>query len=228
MPAFPRPRRPAMSRRDAGRVIVLAVGWFLLAATLLPRPAQAHPQLTANAPGTSAVRSDLQPLTPTDTPTPTPTPASAATPTNTPTNTPTPAPTALATDTPSSSATNTPPPGATATQRPSSGGNNGGSNGGNNGGNGGGVGPQPTRVNLSQPTVGSSDSGAGIADFSPSKLASNGLFFLTTLGCVFGIAGIAALAIGGVSLVSDGWGPLLVVLLLGNRRGRRQFPRKPR
>jgi hypothetical protein len=210
MPAFPRPRRPAMSRRDAGRVIVLAVGWFLLAATLLPRPAQAH-----LVPATATI-----PVPPT---------ATTAAPTNTPINTPTTAPTVLATDTPiSSSATNTPPPGATATatatQRPSSGGNN----GGNNGGNGGGVGPQPTRVNLSQPTVGSSDSGAGISDFSPSKLASNGLFFLTTLGCVFGIAGIAALAIGGVSLVSDGWGPLLVVLLLGNRRGRRRFPRKPR
>jgi hypothetical protein len=82
-------------------------------------------------------------------------------------------------------------------------------------------------VNLGQPGVGSSDSGGGIASFSPTQLTSSGLVIFTTLGCLLGVGGLAALAIGGISLVSDGWGPLLVVLLLGNRRGKRRFARKP-
>jgi hypothetical protein len=103
------------------------------------------------------------------------------------------------------------------------------SSGNDNGNSGGGgpAGPQPTRVNLGQPGVGSSDSGGGISAFSPTQLTSSGLIIFTTLGCLLGVGGLAALAIGGISLVSDGWSPLLVVLLLGNRRGKRRFARKP-
>jgi hypothetical protein len=157
-----------------------------------------------------------------DTPTNTPTLPSTAT--DAPTSATTPTAAATATGSPQATATKsatTPTAAATATTASGGGNDNGNSNGG------GPVGPQPTRVNLGQPAVGSSDSGGGISGFSPTQLTSNGLIIFTTLGCLLGVGGIAALAIGSISLVSDGWGPLLVVLLLGNRRGRRRFARRP-
>jgi hypothetical protein len=187
--------------------IVAALAWCLLAAYLAvgnpgaPR-ASAHQAVAAASPTSTATP------TATDTPTSTATPTTAAT----------------ATGSPQATATKgatTPTAAATATTASSGANDNGNSNGG------GPVGPQPTRVNLGQPAVGSSDSGGGISGFSPTQLTSNGLIIFTTLGCLLGVGGIAALAIGGISLVSDGWGPLLVVLLLGNRRGRRRFARKP-
>jgi hypothetical protein len=190
--------RPAVRARLLG--IVAAALWCLAAILLLPQ-----------VPLGSARAAVLLGATPTNTPIPTPTdtPISAASPTAG----------ATATTTPQGTATKsatTPTVAPTATTD---------SSGGDSGG-GGPVGPQPTRVNLGQPGVGSSDSGGGIAGFSPTQLTSNGLIIFTTLGCLLGVGGIAALAIGGISLVSDGWGPLLVVLLLGNRRGKRHFARK--
>ncbi|HEY7984624.1 MAG TPA: hypothetical protein VID73_10680 [Ktedonobacterales bacterium] len=195
--------RPTVRARALG--IAAAVAWCLAAAVLLPQAPFA---------GTRAAAQQLLPATsaPTNTPTATDTPTSAAT---------TPTVDATATKGPAATATKgavTPTVAATATAT---------SSGGDNSGGGGPVGPQPTRVNLGQPGVGSSDNGGGIAGFSPTQLTSNGLVIFTTLGCLLGVGGIAALAIGGISLVSDGWGPLLLVLLLGNRRGRRRFARKP-
>ncbi len=55
------------------------------------------------------------------------------------------------------------------------------------------------------------------------------LLLSTVLGCVLGVVGLIALAFTGLTLSSDGWGPLIKAVLLGNRRGRRRFdPRPPR
>ena len=122
----------------------------------------------------------------------------AATPTNTP---------ALATATPTTQATATPVPAApTPTDTPAA---------------------QPTRAVFSEPTLGTT-SGSGPAGFSPENLASYGLVISTVLGCVLGVIGLIALAFTGLTLSSDGWGPLIKAVLLGNRRGRRRFNSRPR
>jgi hypothetical protein len=180
--------------------IVTALLWCFAAALLLPQV----PVRSANA--VAAPLADPAVGTPTASGVPT----SAATATSVTSPSPSGSPEATATR-----GARTPTLAPTATTD-----NSGGDNGG------GPIGPQPTRVNLGQPGVGSSDSGGGISSFSPAQLTSNGLVIFTTLGCLLGVGGIAALAIGSISLVSDGWGPLLVALVLGNRRGRRHFARR--
>jgi hypothetical protein len=194
--------RPAVRSRALG--VVAAAAWCLAAVLLLPQVPFGATHAAAYAlPATSG-------LTPTI-PLPSVTPSvSMQSPTVDATTTTTPQATAT-------KGAETPTAAPTATTASSGGSDN----------SGGPVGPQPTRVNLGQPAVGSSDNGGGISGFSPAQLTSNGLVVFSTLGCLLGVGGIAALAIGGISLVSDGWGPLLVVLLLGNRRGRRRFARKP-
>lgn len=59
----------------------------------------------------------------------------------------------------------------------------------------------------------------------PSDLASNGLTIFATLGCIIGLIGLLALTIAWITLMSDGWGPMLKAVALGNRRGRRRFKR---
>jgi hypothetical protein len=87
-------------------------------------------------------------------------------------------------------------------------------------------GPQPTRAVFSEPTLGAT-SGSGPAGFSPGNLASYGLVIFTVLGCVLGVVGLIALAFTGLTLNSDGWGPLIKAVLLGNRRGKRRFDHRP-
>ena len=133
-------------------------------------------------------------------PTNTPPTGPTATPTNTPTSMP-------ATATPTTQATATPVPAApTPTDTPAA---------------------QPTRAVFSEPTLGTT-SGSGPAGFSPENLASYGLVISTVLGCVLGVVGLIALAFTGLTLSSDGWGPLIKAVLLGNRRGRRRFNSRPR
>lgn len=67
-----------------------------------------------------------------------------------------------------------------------------------------------------------------MAGFSPADMSSNGLFVFTTLGCVMGLLGLLAVLVTWVTLVSDGWGPVLKALILGNRRGKRRFGRGSR
>ena len=64
--------------------------------------------------------------------------------------------------------------------------------------------------------------------FSPSDLDSNGLTIFATLGCILGLIGLLALTIAWITLMSDGWGPMLKAVLLGNRRGKRRFNRQAR
>ena len=85
--------------------------------------------------------------------------------------------------------------------------------------------PVTTRIDLSQPTIGTS-SGGQASDFSPSNLTSNGLTIFTTLGCILGLVGLLAITITWITLVSDGWGPMLKAVALGNRRGKLRFERK--
>jgi hypothetical protein len=194
--------RPAARGRALG--IVAALLWCFAAALLLPPMPMGSVRAAVPLPGINA------PTSPPGSSVPTATTNPAGTPTGVTSPSPSGSPEATATK-----GALTPTVAATATTD-----NGGGDNGG------GPIGPQPTRVNLGQPGVGNSDNGGGISSFSPAQLTSNGLIIFTTLGCLLGVGGIAALAIGGISLVSDGWGPLLVALLLGNRRGRRQFARK--
>jgi hypothetical protein len=85
---------------------------------------------------------------------------------------------------------------------------------------------QPTRAVFSQPTLGTT-SGSGPSSFSPENVASYGLVIFTSLGCVLGVIGLSTLAFAGFTLSSDGWGPVIKAVLLGNRRGRRRFDRRP-
>lgn len=85
--------------------------------------------------------------------------------------------------------------------------------------------PVTTRIDLSQPTLGTS-SGDPTATFTPSNLASNGLAIFTTLGCIVGVIGLLAVGITWLTLVSDGWGPMLKAVVRGNRRGKLRFKRK--
>jgi hypothetical protein len=79
---------------------------------------------------------------------------------------------------------------------------------------------------FSQPTLGAT-SGSGPAGVSPDNLASYGLVVFTTLGCILGVVGLIAVAFTGLTLSSDGWGPLIKAVLLGNRRGKRRFDSRP-
>jgi hypothetical protein len=206
-----------------------ALSWLVLALALLP-----HPQPTRAAAlgpahferagiGTASSPNLAAPMTAASPP-PTNTPASA--PTNTPTGSAaTPTATAAASPTGTTTASTTATAGtstatATATAPVTSGG--GGNNGGGSSDGGGVPGPQPTRVILSQPTIGVSASG-GVADFSPSGMNSYVLLMLTTLGCVFGIGGLIAAVVTWYMLVNQGWGPMIKAVLLGNRRGQRRF-----
>ncbi len=57
-------------------------------------------------------------------------------------------------------------------------------------------------------------------------LTSNGLLIFTTIGCIFGVIGLLAVIIASITLVSDGWGPMLKAMIRGNRRGRLRFKRR--
>lgn len=61
----------------------------------------------------------------------------------------------------------------------------------------------------------------------PVTLTSNGLAIFTTLGCILGVIGLLAFGIAWITLLSDGWGPMLRALIVGNRKGRLRFARKP-
>jgi hypothetical protein len=87
------------------------------------------------------------------------------------------------------------------------------------------VGPQPTRQNLAQPTIGASQNGP-TTGFSPSNLTSPWMLVFSALGCVLGIIALGTLLVTWYLLVSGGWGPLLKAVLLGNRKGKRNFARR--
>lgn len=191
-------------------LLAVAVGWLLLALVLAPGTDRALARDMATA--ASLIPNTGSATTSTNT-----TPTATA-----PTSTTT-APTSTATTPPQATATPKPASQPTATQPPPAPPQNGG---GPPPSTGGSTGPQPTRVVLAQPTLGDSASG-GQSGFSPTDMTSNGILIFATLGCVVGVIGLIALVIAWITLVSDGWGPLLKVLLLGNRRGKRRFKRKP-
>lgn len=130
------------------------------------------------------------------------------------TSTPTTAPADSPTAPPASTATAVPP---TATA----------SSGSTQSSGGGSQAPTPitTRIDLSQPTLGTTNSTI-TSTFTPSNLASNGLAIFTALGCIVGVIGLLAVGITWITLVSDGWGPLLKAVVRGNRRGKLRFTRK--
>jgi hypothetical protein len=81
-------------------------------------------------------------------------------------------------------------------------------------------GPQPTRVNFSQPTVGAS------ARFDSPGITGapggpNGLVIATITGCITGLIAIITTVIAFTVLRRGGYAPFLRLLLLGNRAGRR-------
>jgi hypothetical protein len=81
-------------------------------------------------------------------------------------------------------------------------------------------GPQPTRVNFSQPTVGAS------ARFDSPGITGapggpNGLVIATITGCITGLIALIMTAIAFTVLRRDGYAPFLRLLLLGNRLGTR-------
>jgi hypothetical protein len=85
-------------------------------------------------------------------------------------------------------------------------------------------GPQPTRVNFSQPTVGAS------ARFDSPGITGapggpNGLVIATITGCITGLIALITTVIAFIVLRRDGYAPFLRLLLLGNRLGRRGWSR---
>jgi hypothetical protein len=81
-------------------------------------------------------------------------------------------------------------------------------------------GPQPTRVNFSQPTVGAS------ARFDSPGITGapggpNGLVIATITGCITGLIALITTVIAFTVLRRDGYAPFLRLLLLGNRLGSR-------
>jgi hypothetical protein len=82
----------------------------------------------------------------------------------------------------------------------------------------------PTVGATAQPTADTASTSAGPT---PITLTSNGLAIFTSLGCLLGVIGLLALVIAWITLVSDGWGPMLKALIVGNRRGRLRFARRP-
>jgi hypothetical protein len=99
------------------------------------------------------------------------------------------------------------------------------SSGSGAGNSGGAAGPQPTVQNLAAPTIGA-DQGGPTASFSPSNLSSPWMLVFSTLGCVLGVIALGTLLVTWYLLVSDGWGPLVKAVLLGNRKGKRHFTRR--
>lgn len=81
-------------------------------------------------------------------------------------------------------------------------------------------GPQPTRVNFSQPTVGAS------ARFESPGITGapggpNGLVIATITGCITGLIALITTVIAFTVLRRGGYAPFLRLLLLGNRAGMR-------
>jgi hypothetical protein len=81
-------------------------------------------------------------------------------------------------------------------------------------------GPQPTRVNFSQPTVGAS------ARFDSPGITGapggpNGLVIATITGCITGLIALITTVIAFTVLRRGGYAPFLRLLLLGNRAGTR-------
>jgi hypothetical protein len=81
-------------------------------------------------------------------------------------------------------------------------------------------GPQPTRVNFSQPTVGAS------ARFDSPGITGapggpNGLVIATITGCITGLLALITTVIAFTVLRRGGYAPFLRLLLLGNRAGMR-------
>jgi hypothetical protein len=81
-------------------------------------------------------------------------------------------------------------------------------------------GPQPTRVNFSQPTVGAS------ARFDSPGITGapggpNGLVIATITGCITGLIALITTVIAFTVLRRGGYAPFLRLLLLGNRLGMR-------
>jgi hypothetical protein len=85
-------------------------------------------------------------------------------------------------------------------------------------------GPQPTRVNFSQPTVGASTrfDSPGITGASGGP---NGLVIATITGCITGLIALITTVIAFTVLRRGGYAPFLRLLLLGNRLGMRGQPR---
>lgn len=85
-------------------------------------------------------------------------------------------------------------------------------------------GPQPTRVNFSQPTVGAS------ARFDSPGITGapggpNGLVIATITGCITGLIALITTVIAFTVLRRGGYAPFLRLLLLGNRLGTRSQSR---
>ena len=62
--------------------------------------------------------------------------------------------------------------------------------------------------------------------FTPSDLTSPWMLVVSVLGCIFGLIGLGTVLVTWYLLVSDGWGPLVKAVLLGNRKGKRRFKHK--
>ncbi len=142
------------------------------------------------------------------------------TPTATPdTSPPTATPTATHTSrrpTPTPTAGQTATPGATATKTPAAAGNNNGGGGATNGGGDTSSGPQPTKVVLSQPTVGTGGGGP-LGAFNVASNGANGVWIASLLGCFTAVLGILVAAVALSVLVRGGYGPFLRALALGPR-----------
>jgi hypothetical protein len=82
------------------------------------------------------------------------------------------------------------------------------------------AGPQPTRVNFSQPTVGASTrfDSPGITG---APGGPNGLVIATITGCITGLIALIMTVIAFTVLRRGGYAPFLRLLLLGNRLGMR-------
>lgn len=182
--------RPARRSAPSARwatLVIIAGVW--LALLILGVAAQAHVAAQA-APPVSAIRSAGK-LTPTIglTTTPVLTPSPTSTFTATPTGSVTPATTVTATptDTPTVYI------------------------------NSGTAGPQPTKLVLSQPTVGAGGGGfgGGVAN-----LGDSSLFIAVVLGCVTSVLGIVIGGVALLALIRNGYGPFLRALLPGQRRRR--------
>jgi hypothetical protein len=188
------------------RILVLAAALGLLmfacaAVVQLTPTGDVHAaRLINDAPlvNTPTVTPDAGPPTVTATPTATRT-------SRKPTPTPTPTTGTIATKTP------------TATPVPA---NNGGGGGGAGTGGGSPSGPQPTKVVLSQPTIGASDSGP-LGGLGAATNGANGVWIASLFGCITAILGILVAAIALSVLVRGGYGPFLRALALGSRAKQR-------
>ncbi|MGO8947614.1 MAG: hypothetical protein ACLQUY_08120 [Ktedonobacterales bacterium] len=196
--AAPKTERERSYVRAAMRLALLSLALLFLSLILL--------QITAGSVSAShhtATASQRQAVPmQTDIPTPTDTPA------DTPTDTPTATPTEIA-----PTATSTSVIEATSTAIPA---NTPADNGGGSASPGT-TGPQPTKVVLTQPTVGNG-SGSSLQGLSPSNFGTNGLLVATTLGCVVGLLGVVIGAFALRALVRSGYGPFLRALLRGDRK----------